>query len=103
MTEGTDNNPSGTEEKSEIEKLRDEFQEQFNTIKTSYEKTAADLKESNDKLSKENEELRRALIRNTSMGTPSGEPPKQKTEEELYQEKIAALSKKSLELLKSYR
>ena len=39
--------------RSEIEKLRDEFTEQFATLKTSYEKTAAEQKETIETLTKE--------------------------------------------------
>ena len=98
MTEEEQQPEQRTEEKSEIEKLRDEFSEQFSTLKTSYEKTAAEQSETIASLKKENEDLRRALIRNVTID-PSPQPI-EKTQEQLEKERIAALSQKSLEILK---
>lgn len=85
--------------RSEIEKLRDEFTEQFATLKTSYEKTAAEQKETIEKLTKENQDLQRALIRSVTIDPqPASKEP---TAEELYQKQIDELSKKSLEILKN--
>ena len=96
MTEGNpDDKKTETSEKSEVERLRDEFSDQFNTLKTSYEKTAAEQKELIESLKKENEDLHRALIRSVTMDPQPAQ--KQKTEEELYQERISELAKKSLE------
>ena len=87
-----------TTEKTEIEKLRDEFSEQFSTLKNSYEKTAAEQADTIASLKKENEDLRRALIRNVTID-PSPQPI-EKTPEQLEKEKIQSLSQKSLEILK---
>ena len=85
--------------RSEIEKLRDEFTEQFATLKTSYEKTAAEQKETIEKLTKENQDLQRALIRSVTIDPqPAVHEP---TEEELYQKRVQEYSKKSLEILKN--
>ena len=90
---------SGTDTRSEIEKLRDEFTEQFATLKTSYEKTAAEQKETIEKLTKENQDLQRALIRSVTLDPqPTSHEP---TAEELYQKRIQEYSKKSLEILKN--
>ena len=94
--------PQQTEQKqteaqpvSEIEKLRNEFQEQFNTLKTSFaaeqEKSAAEI----SRLQKENEDLHRALIRSAQL--PPEQTPVQKTEQEIYAENVAKWAKKSLE------
>lgn len=77
-----------------ISKLRDEFQQQFSTMKESFE---AENKKNLDlitKLTKENEDLHRALVRSAQL--PQEQPAKEKTEEEIYQEKIAEYSKKSI-------
>ena len=90
---------SETDTRSEIEKLRDEFTEQFATLKTSYEKTAAEQKETIEKLTKENQDLQRALIRSVTLDPqPTSHEP---TAEELYQKRIQEYSKKSLEILKN--
>lgn len=90
---------SAGDTRSEIEKLRDEFTEQFATLKTSYEKTAAEQKETIEKLTKENQDLQRALIRSVTIDPqPASHEP---TEEELYQKRIQEYSKKSLEILKN--
>lgn len=96
---------SGSEkasEKSEVERLRDEFSDQFATLKNSYEKTAAEQKELIETLKKENEDLHRALIRSVTLD-PQLAPAKEKTEEELHQEYIAKLAKRSLEIQKKGR
>lgn len=87
--------PETSEQPSEIEKLRNEFQEQFATLKTSFETELKTKADENAALRKENEELHRALVRSAQL--PSQTPPVQKTEQELYQERIAALAAKSRE------
>ena len=90
---------SATDTRSEIEKLRDEFTEQFATLKTSYEKTAAEQKETIEKLTKENQDLQRALIRSVTIDPqPASHEP---TADELYQKRIEELSKKSLTIMKN--
>lgn len=84
-----------TQTVSEIEKLRNEFQEQFNTMKTTF---AAELEKSTSeiqRLQKENEDLHRALVRSAQL--PPAEAPVQKTEEEIYKENVAKWAAKSLE------
>ena len=76
-----------------IAKLRDEFQTQFTQLKTTFETENKKNLDLIDKLTKENEDLHRALIRSAQM--PPAEPAPQKTEEELYAERIIELSKKS--------
>ena len=55
-------------------------------------------KEENDRLKKENEDLHRALVRSAQL--PPEKAPVQKTEEELYRERIEALAKKSIAIEK---
>ena len=88
--------PADKSEKSDVEKLRDEFTAQFSTLKQSFESELNALKTENTSLKETNDELRRALVRSatTSPPSPSEEP---KTEEQLYQEKIAELSKRTLD------
>lgn len=77
-----------------ISKLRDEFQQQFSTMKESFE---AENKKNLDlitKLTKENEDLHRALVRSAQLPPEQKQP--EKTEQEIYQEKIAEYSKKSI-------
>ena len=93
MTE--EEKPQETEQVSEIEKLRNEFQEQFSTLKTSFETELNKHKEENEALRKENESLHRALVRSAQL--PPEKAPVQKTEEEIYQEKVAAIAAKALE------
>lgn len=77
-----------------ISKLRDEFQQQFSTMKESFD---AENKKNLDlitKLTKENEDLHRALVRSAQLPPEQKQP--EKTEQEIYQEKIAEYSKKSI-------
>ena len=86
------------EQLSEIEKLRNEFQEQFATLKTSFESELKKSSEENAALRKENEELHRALVRSAQL--PPQQTPVQKTEQEIYADRINALAAKSLAIEK---
>ncbi len=79
-----------------IAKLRDEFQSQFTALKTSFETENKKNLETIEKLSKENEELHRALVRSAQIPPTETEPAK--TEEEIYAETIVELAKKSREI-----
>lgn len=90
---------SGTPpQSSEVEKLRDEFAEQFNTMKTAFESQIAELKKTNEAITAHNKELERALIR-SAVNDPAPPSPeaKVKTEAEIYQEKVEALAKRAIE------
>ena len=90
------NAPPAPAEKSDVEKLRDEFTAQFTTLKQSFESELTALKTENTSLKEMNDDLRRALVRSAT--TPAPAPAeKPKTEEELYLENIANLSKRTLE------
>ena len=92
MTEEAQDQPQQTEDP--IAKLRDEFQSQFNTLKTTFEEENKKNLETISSLKKENEDLHRALIRSAQL--PPAEQPQQKTEEQIYQEQIAEYAKKSI-------
>lgn len=97
----TDENPKPTEkEKSDVEKLRDEFTAQFATLKQSFESELSTLKAENAELKGKNDELSRALVRSAINPSPV-KPEEPKTDEELYKEKIDGLSKRTLELMSS--
>ena len=92
-----ESNPSPVPaEKSDVEKLRDEFTAQFSTLKQSFETELTALKTENTSLKETNDELRRALVRSATIPAPAP-AEKPKTEEDLYQERIADLSKRTLE------
>ena len=90
--------PESQEQPSEIEKLRNEFQEQFTTLKSSFESELKKMNDENSSLKKENEELHRALIRSAQL--PPQQVPVQKTEQEIYSERINALAAKSIAIEK---
>ena len=98
MPEETEQQTAGEQQPSEIEKLRNEFQEQFATLKTTFETELKKSKEENDRLAKENEDLHRALVRSAQL--PPTQAPVQKTEEELYAEKIRKYAEKSIAIEK---
>ena len=79
-----------------IAKLRDEFQAQFTQLKTTFETENKKNLETISQLQKENEDLHRALIRSAQI--PGEEPQKQKTEEEIYADRIIALSERSKQI-----
>ena len=95
MTEEAQDQPQQTQMTEDpIAKLRDEFQSQFNTLKTTFEEENKKNLETISSLKKENEDLHRALIRSAQL--PPAEQPQQKTEEQIYQEQIAEYAKKSI-------
>lgn len=99
MTETENQTQGETSQTSAIEQLRNEMNEQYNALKESFESS---LKEKDDelvKLREENKDLHRALTRSAFSDRP--EPPKEKTPEEIYQEKVDALSKKTLHYMES--
>ena len=56
-----------TQEASPIEKLRNEFQEQFNTLQSSFSAELEKNKAEIERLQKENTDLNRALIRSAQL------------------------------------
>lgn len=94
--EGEDQKSDPQQSEDPIAKLRDEFQTQFTQLKTTFETENKKNLETISQLQKENEDLHRALIRSAQM--PKEEPPPQKTEEEIYADKIIALSERSKQI-----
>lgn len=80
--------------KSEVERLRDEFAEQFATMKAAYEGKISELTSSLDDLRNHNTELERALLRSATV-TPAEPPAPPKSEQELYDERVAAIARKA--------
>ena len=96
-TEGEDQKKTDPQQSDDpIAKLRDEFQTQFTQLKTTFETENKKNLETISQLQKENEDLHRALIRSAQM--PKEEPPPEKTEEEIYADKIIALSERSKQI-----
>lgn len=89
---------SSSEQPSEIEKLRNEFQEQFATMKASFESELTKSTEEISRLTKENEELHRALVRSAQL--PPAEVPVQKTEEDLRAEFVKKYAEKAIAIEK---
>ena len=94
MTEEVQDQPQQTQTEDPIAKLRDEFQSQFNTLKTTFEEENKKNLETISSLKKENEDLHRALIRSAQL--PPVQQVPEKTKEQIYQEQIAEYSKKSI-------
>ena len=94
MTEEAQDQPQQTQTEDPIAKLRDEFQSQFNTLKTTFEEENKTNLETISSLKKENEDLHRALIRSAQL--PPVEQTPQKTEEQIYQEQVREYAKKSI-------
>lgn len=78
--------------------LRNEFSEQFATLKASFEQTNKENNELIAKLKEENDALHRALVR--SALNPEPVPVKEKTEEEIYNDRIKELANRTIELMK---
>ena len=86
--------------KSDVEKLRDEFTAQFNTLKQSFESELNTLKTENSQLKENNDELKRALVRSAINPAPA-KTDEPKTPEQLYKEQVDACAKRTLELMSS--
>lgn len=86
-----------TESVSALADIRDQFQQEFTDLKTSFESQLAELKKLNESLQAQNSELRLALVRSATVPPQPKEEPK--TEEDLYNERIEALAKKTLSMM----
>lgn len=82
-----------------VVQLRDEMNAQFNELKQSFEATLKEKEELISQLKEQNTGLQRALVRSAVMDPPKVEEPK--TEEQLYNEEVARLSKRTLEIMKA--
>ena len=89
-------NPEKSSDSELISKLRDEFATEIATLKSSVETITAEKDERIAELEKQNSDLKRSLIRD-AVANP--QPTVEKTEEELYQERISELAKKTLVLM----
>ena len=77
-----------------LEELRNEFQQQFDALKQSFEQSAKEKDESIASLTERLKQANAALLKSAFTERPS-EPPKEKSPEELYQEEIQTLYEKS--------
>lgn len=85
-----------TPEKSEIEKVVDEFREQMTAMKSSFEEATAKLTAENESLRKANTELTRSLVRTATVPDDHGVNAPEKSLEEQYQDRIKELADKAL-------
>lgn len=85
--------PEKSSESELISKLRDEFATEIATLKSSIEAVTKEKDAKIAELEKQNSDLKRSLIRD-AVANP--QPTVEKTEEELYQERISELAKKTL-------
>lgn len=81
--------------------LRDEMQTQYNTLKEAMESALKERDDTIATLRQEKQSLQNALV--VSSTTPKAEEPPVKTEEELYEEKVIALSQRTLASMAKYR
>lgn len=79
--------------------LRDEMNAQFAELKASFEASLQEKEELISQLKEQNTGLQRALVRSAVMDPPKVEEPK--TEEDLYNEEVERLSKRTLEIMKA--
>lgn len=84
-----------TTEVNPIEQLRNEFQTQFDALKQSFEQSTQEKDKTIADLSEQLKLANQALLKSAFTERPA-EPVKEKTQEELYAEKINSLYEKSL-------
>ena len=85
--------PAETPEENPIQKLRDEFQRQFTALKTSTEEAIASKDKQISELTEQLKQANAALLK--SAFTPAPAPTPEKSEEEIYQDRIQSLYEKS--------
>lgn len=86
-----------TVETDPITALRDEFAEQFASLKASFEAQTAEYEKTISSLKSENDSLHRALIRTAVNPQPT--EPKPKSEQDIYNEKVSELAEKTKRLM----
>ena len=84
------------EQVNPIAQLRNEFAEQFATLKESFEQSSKQKDEEIPQLKTHNKELERALIRSAVHDPPAP----QKTEQDIYNDKVKELADKTLSYMK---
>lgn len=84
------------EQVNPIEQLRNEFTEQFAALKESFEQSSQQKDEEIAQLKSHNKELERALIRSAVHDPPAP----QKTEQDIYSDKVKELANKTLSYMK---
>ena len=98
------NGPNPEENSGElVAQIRDEMNQQFSALKQSFEAQLAELKAANEKLMKDNDGLKAALVR-SAMTDPPKEEPREETQEEK-DEKIRqhAIERTNELLMKHYK
>ena len=84
------------EQVNPIEQLRNEFAEQFAALKESFEQSSQQKDEEIAQLKSHNKELERALIRSAVHDPPAP----QKTEQDIYSDKVKELANKTLSYMR---
>jgi len=83
-------------------KLKEEMQQEFQTLKDAFENERTELQATIAKLEEQNQGLQRALVR-TATTEPPQEAPKEPTEEELYQAEVDRTAQRTKEIMKELR
>jgi nanoRNase/pAp phosphatase (c-di-AMP/oligoRNAs hydrolase) len=84
-----------TPETNEYEKLRNEMNAQYQALKDAFDAKSKEDEDKIEALTKENSELHKALLRSAFSMEPQVQPVVEKSEEELYKERIANIFEKS--------
>lgn len=91
MTEETQPSP--------VDSLREEFMKEIMEMKNAFSAETKDRDERIAELTKINEDLRRALVRNTVLEPPPEQPP-ERTPEEIHEETVRKEAKVALDIIK---
>lgn len=84
--------------KDPFAEMKAEFQKQLDDLRAEQQSVIDALKASNDELTKQNNDLQRALVKGV-FAPPSQEAPKEKSEEEKYADEVTRISKLTLQRL----
>lgn len=83
-------------------KLKEEMQQEFQTLKDAFENERTELQATIAKLEEQNQGLQRALVRSATTEPPA-EEAKPPTEEELYQAEVDRCAENTKKLMKELR
>lgn len=96
----TDESIEPINEPDVISELRDEMQAEFTKLKEAFKTEIAEKDATISELEKTNRDLQRAVVRSAVTEPPKAEQPK--TEEQIYNERIEQLAKRTIAKMEDY-
>lgn len=92
----TDEQPKDNTVTDPLAEMKAEFQRQLDELKKSQAEAIDALKAENQRLTSQNTDLQRAIVKGVFSSEPQQDKPKEKTPEELYAERVTSISNRIL-------